>query len=496
MKQVPPGRRRSQDPSCNHGVALIDSYDEIRYPNIPRNQSHPAYISALASIAGLTLDPVERWRVLEVGCGDGCNILPLAFDYPEGHFVGVDRARETIDSGRKLAVAGRLPNIEFHTADLLEWKPPGEFDYIIAHGVFSWVPPEVREKILQICGDCLSAKGVAFVSYNAFPGSHFRRFAWDVLKFHTRRHTDSAARIESAREMALLISNHPGEEPFGSAIRKEMETILRRDKTALFHDDLADPNVPFYLLDFVAQAERHGLQYLADADPERDNVGGLPFQVDDWLEARQYGDFFARRRFRETILCRREIPLDRRLSLDRFRNLFVASRAKPAQQQEDGKQRFDLFPSGNLTTNHPLGKELLRTLSSLWPRSMQLSEFPLDSYRADTTADLLMSLIRSGALELRTSPPRMSESISQRPMASALARLQIAEGYQRVTSQRHQALEMSDEIGRRLLCLLDGNHDRQSIARSLREFGIDAGAIDSGLEESLQEFYRLCLLVE
>ena len=165
---------------------MPDAYDQIRYLSLPRDQSHPAYVSALAMIAGLELPPVKSWRVLELGCGDGSNLLPLAFDYPEGRFLGIDRAREPLEAGRALASDLRLKNLELCAADLMEWRPDGEFDYIIAHGIYSWVPPEVRAKILQICEKHLKPLGIAFISYNALPGCHFRRFAWDLLRFHGR----------------------------------------------------------------------------------------------------------------------------------------------------------------------------------------------------------------------------------------------------------------------------------------------------------------------
>jgi SAM-dependent methyltransferase len=446
-------------------------------------------------IAGLLLPPVEQWRVLEIGCGDGSNILPLAFDYPEGKFVGVDRALNPIAAGRALAARLQLANIELHAADLIEWQPKGKFDYIIAHGVYSWVPKEIRERILQICSAALKPRGVAYISYNALPGCHFRRFAWDFLRFHVRHLADPAACMEKAHDLARLIINQPaGEEPLELAIRSEMEAILKRDDTALYHDDLAPDNEPFYLLDFVGQAARHGLQYLGDADPQRDGVQGIALLSEDWLESRQYGDFLAKRRFRETLLCRKDIHLDRKLLLDRFRDLFASSRVKPSEPQKDGQQRFDLPKSRNLTTNHPFAKEALCRLAARWPGSMRISELPLDQYSPDTIADLLMRLLQAGALELRIHPPKIVASISDHPAASALARAQVAEGYRLVTNQRHISIELGDESSRTVLSLLDGSRDRHTLARELSAAGMDPGTIDRAIEDGLAGLHRLCLL--
>ena len=61
----------------------------------------------------------------------------------------------------------------------------GKFDYIIAHGVFSWIPTEVREKLLDICAKNMAPGGVAYVSYNTYPGWYLRGAAHDLMKFHT-----------------------------------------------------------------------------------------------------------------------------------------------------------------------------------------------------------------------------------------------------------------------------------------------------------------------
>ena len=477
-------------------IRMPDSYDEVRYPSLPLKQSHPAFIAALSTIAGLELPPVERWRVLEIACGNGSNIIPLAFDYPEGHFVGVDRALNPIRAGRALADKLKLSNIELLNADLLQWQPEGEFDYVIAHGIFSWVPAEGREKILEICGRALKPSGVAFISYNALPGCHFRRFAWDFLRFHVRRIPDPAARMKGARDLAGMIVNAPaGEDPLPLAIRKEMTTILNKDETVLYHDDLSEINEPFYLMDFVSQAGSHGLQYLGDADPQRDNVQDLPLRAEDWIESRQYGDFLARRRFRETLLCRSEIVLDRKLSLDRFRNLFAESRVSPGEVQKDGQQQFNIPKSGNLTTNHPLAKNLLCRLASLWPGSMRLSEFPLDDYPEDAVAGLFMQLVQAGALDVRSHPPKIPAEIGDRPKASALARAQIGEGYSTVTNQRHSNIAITDDTSRRILTLLDGTRNRQELAGELTAGGMDPQTIHSAIEGALASLHHVSLLI-
>ncbi len=474
---------------------MPDSYDEVKYPSYAVQESHPALVSALARIAGLEMPPVKGWRVLEIGCGTGANILPLAFDYPVGSFIGVDRALDPIRAGQALASRLQLKNIELRAADLRDWEPEGEFDYVIAHGVFSWVPPDLREKILQICSSTLKAHGIAFISYNTYPGCYLRRYAGDFLRFHTRDTENASVRMEKARDLARLILDKPeGADPLQRALRREMETILEKDPSVLYHDDLSGINEPFYLLDFVALAGRHGLQYLGDAEPQRDAVGDLPLQSKEWIESCQYGDFLAGRRFRETLLCRRSIALDRRLSLDRFRDLFAASRAKPSEPGKDGEQQFELPRARSIATNNPFIRQTLCRLSSLWPESIRVSALAFEGFTEEETAETLMQLTRIDAIELRTHPPAIASRIEDRPRASALARAQVAEGGRRITNQRHGTVEIGDDIGFRVLSLLDGNRDRQQLVENLAAVGLDRNAVVRNLESGLAALHRLCLL--
>ena len=474
---------------------MPDQYDIVKYPNFPRNQTHPAHVAAIATIAGVELPPAGRWRVLEIGCGTAANLIPFAHDFPDAEFVGIDRAREPLEEGRALASDLHLANLKLEQADLLNWQPTGNFDYIIAHGFFSWVPPEVREKIFQVCAQTLTAQGIAFISYNALPGCHFRRFTRDLLRFHVRHETEPGRRVEKAREFAQIVADMPGDEPLQLGIRHEFETLLKRDAAALYHDDLAETNDPFYLLDFVAEAAKHDLQYLGDADPVRDDLQGQSALAEDWIEARQYVDFLTIRRFRETLLCRKGIPIDRKLSLERFRRLFAACHMKPGEIKEDGTQVFQFPGSGTLATNHPLARKLLCDLGGIWPHAIQLRDFSCDEYTPDSVAEMLMRLFRNKVIELRALPPNLAASITERPQISFLARAQLARGDTAVTNQRHQYVELSDKMIRTFLTLLDGSRDRATLIREMVKFGSDPESTDSILNAGLLEMHRMCLLI-
>ena len=149
------------------------SYDQVPYPSYVHAQTHPDRLASIAVLFGITPAQVESARVLELACGQGGNLIPIACSFPKSTCLGIDLSEKQIASGREIIDRLGLPNIELQAESILDFrKEAGTFDYIIAHGVFSWVPGRVRDKILAICGQNLSPRGIAYVNYNTFPGWH------------------------------------------------------------------------------------------------------------------------------------------------------------------------------------------------------------------------------------------------------------------------------------------------------------------------------------
>lgn len=474
-------------------------YDEVIYPTAPRKESHPERLALIAHLMGLTTAPLGQCRVLELGCGDGGNLIPIAHDYPGSEFVALDLAELPLAAGREFSQQLGLRNIEFQQGDLATWTAPGrEFDYIIAHGVYSWVPPAARAGILRICQQHLAPKGVAFISYNALPGCYFRKIVWDMMKFHTRGIDDPEKKVEAAKEFATKAISALEEKGHPTAIRLELEEFLNRHEGVLYHDDLAEINNPFYVEDFMAQAAAFGLQYLGDADPMRDH--GLPYRVEvsDRSRERQYADFASSRRFRETLLCREGLVLAERIELDRLLDLRVSSKVEPGAMQEDGTQAFDLGQNRNLATNHPLAKAVLTAASAVWPEMMPACELPLPGDDRDEELDCLVRLLMTGALEFRVESPKVS-GLTARPCSSTLARAQLEHGRRDVTSQRHFYVNLADELARQLLLLLDGTRTHEEVAAALLE-RFDTPGLREGLPEklavSLRMLARMSLLTD
>src|SRR5215475_1898088 len=148
-----------------------DAYDAVAYPGFPYPNTHPGRLATMAILHGLSPAPAERCRTLEVACGDGANLIPMAYAIPGSEFVGFDIAGLPIDRGRARIGELGLINIRLFQGDLLKVGAElGRFDYIIAHGLYAWVPEPVADRLLALCRELLTPHGIAFISYNALPG--------------------------------------------------------------------------------------------------------------------------------------------------------------------------------------------------------------------------------------------------------------------------------------------------------------------------------------
>ena len=187
---------------------VATAYDEVLYSSYAFSQTHPDRLATLATLFGMNPTPVTQCRVLELGCGDGSNLVPMAYGLPGSEFVGVDLAARPIATGQEMSKTLGLKNITLHPLDVMTVTPDfGQFDYIIAHGLYSWIPPAVQEKVLSICQENLTPNGIAYVSYNTYPGGHLRQMVRGMMRFHVRHLTDATQQITQSRALLKFLSD-------------------------------------------------------------------------------------------------------------------------------------------------------------------------------------------------------------------------------------------------------------------------------------------------
>lgn len=478
-------------------------YDQVRYPSQVYPKLQPSRLAAIARLHGVPAISPKACRFLEVGCGDGLTLLTLAMAYPDSEFVGVDLSQAAIAHGNAMKAQLGLKNLTLLDVDLLTWNPGNEpFDYIVAHGFYSWVPQVVRERLLALCNQIMAPTGIACISYNALPGCHMRRMLWDMLKFHSEGVQDPAERVARAQEfLELLKSGLPESSLYATTMAGEIDELMDRlNPSVLFHDDLAEINEPCTLDQFVRHAKEHGLTFVAEANyhemsPRKahERVRPLLEQIarDDLVAKEQYLDFFTGRRFRQTILCRRDAVPSAAPHPEAIGSLQIVSGLQPDASGPDneGRMRFSLPSSGAVVTDNPIIQAMLMEASKLHPQPLWVNDLADqamrtlgdNSDRTDKMEKVQQFLTRAfevGLVELHRDAPRFAGTVADRPRASPLAQLQIRAGETIVTGLRPSTIELDDQVTRTLTLALDGDRDRSEILAFMMETMTSAKSID------------------
>ena len=452
-------------------------YDQVAYRTFPRRQTHPDRLAAIARFFGMKPAPVTACRVLEIGCGNGANLIPLAYHLPDSRFTGIDLAVGPVATARAMAGDLAIHNIDLRAGDLRSLSAQdGEFDYIFAHGLYSWVPAAVRDRLLAVCRERLAPGGVAFVSYNVYPGRYPRQMIREILLYHTRAVMNPAERIAEARRLLGQL-DHP-----------EARSLLEHGDDSLFHDDLAPINDPVWFREFAAHAQRHGLQYLGEADshhtfdPAMAQAGG---NAEDLIATEQYVDFLTLRPFRQTLLCRAEIALDRAAAAARM-DEFLFSENKRARRIRDYK-RAGIFDDRAV-------EAVAQALHDTAPLPARFEELIPYAGSVELLREILFALLTAGCVNLHVHDFACQETVTERPRSSRLARYQAASGGN-VTNACHIPVEL-DPIACHLVRLLDGTRTHAQIARKLTaiEYAPSLEEVRRYLPNSLDWLARMALL--
>jgi SAM-dependent methyltransferase len=465
------------------------AYDEVRYSNYPYAQTHPDRLATVAILHGLEPPDPFRARVLEVGCGAGGNLLAMAAATPGIRAVGVDLAASAIAEGRAAAEAVGLENLELLQADVraLTEGELGEFDYVIAHGVYAWIPLDARDALLAAIASHLSPDGLAYVSYNANPGGYFRRMLRDAGLWHARGIEDPMQRATKAQELFRFLRDQRATEAdmYGQLIERIIPALADGPLYRLVHDDLGEFWDPVWFADFAAHAGEHGLAFVGEADLSGMRSELLPDEVEpevwrfaqgDRVAFEQYSDLMIPRVFRQSVLCRAgaEIALEPPPGNAARLHWSARPNAKPL---EVGLVA-DAFAALDGARPRAVGFEALR--EELGADAVALGAALLDGFRRERL------MPHAGPLHAALTP-------GERPEVSPLARWQAGRGPD-LTSLAYQTVRMEEPAARALIELLDGTRDRDAIRAGLLDrTGLELTAED--LEANLAELTRLFLIV-
>ncbi len=473
-------------------MATTTNYDELPYFCMARPSTHPLRLSGILNLLGIKAPPANQCRVLELGCGDGTNLFSMAIVFPETQFIGIDLSIEQINIGKSRLEQLNLKNIQLYQEDILNLKNDiGCFDYIIVHGVYSWVSEKVQNKILELCSNHLTDNGAAYISYNTRPGWNLRMTIRDMLLYHTKGFQTIPEKVSQIKSWLKLVENHvsnklskilPTQINYGyyRYLKNELPEFLELPESYLFHEFLEDNNTPIYFHEFIEKATQYNLVYAGDADvrfmfrefqtPEMVEM----FEKLDTISKEQYVDFLENRQFHMSILCKKGIEINPKLPEKKLEEFYFScaaiTRSKNITFEEGKAVEFESAEMVFLEYS-TLGKAALICLSERFPETVNFEQLlqliqailPENNLNKQELIKILLRFSMKGLIEAFPLPLPITLGIEEYPQISPLVRLELAEKKEQVTSLRQDTTILSNPILIHFMPYLDGKHSRNDL---------------------------------
>lgn len=464
---------------------LEEEYNKTPYQSFPFSHTHPAHLFTIGKLFGLTPKPVEKARILELGCASGGNLIPVGLQFPTSECLGIDISDKQIDDGIQQLLDLDIKNVTLRHQSLLDFgKEDGKFDYIICHGVYSWVDNAARKKIMQICHENLTKNGIAYISYNTFPGWNMVNSVRDLMMWHTKNITEPATKANQARSVLKFISDGLQEDksPYSTFLRNEIQLLSMHADSYLLHEHLSSYNDPVYFHEFMEQANQAQLAYLSDAFLATMFTENLPPQfanelkkINNIVTTGQYMDFIRNQRFRCTLLCHQDQKINRSLKTTDIKDFYLQFTGKsdnPHLSEKDIGQGHEIsFMNASVTLKlrNTLSQLAMLILYQEQLKPLHYKELCEQMIIRGPTKDPaavenhlneelnLMRTVLAGLIHISSYPASYTLTLSEKPMACPYASY-MATKQQYATNRRHQSVRL-DPLTKSILPLLDGTHD-------------------------------------
>lgn len=295
-------------------------YSELGYKSMPFPYTTPATLEAYAALVGISAPNPKTARVLELGATYGGNIISQALFNPDATFVGIELSQEQVEKGNEVIANAGLTNVSLIQSDIASiGSEIGTFDYIIAHGVYSWVDDGVKEALLRLIDEHLAEDGIAYVSYNTYPGWHTMEEVRQLMMFSNRDKTqfNHKEKVLHGKTIGSIVGSqilkYDNLKERNSKFLGALRSVMQKDEYYVGHDHLEPNNDPVYFYQFNDHLEAHNLAYLCDADLTLSMVRSFDADIADTLDKlalndhvaqEQYLDFMLDTTFRKSIICK------------------------------------------------------------------------------------------------------------------------------------------------------------------------------------------------
>ena len=235
-------------------------------------ETSPAHLAFLGLLLGVrTPMPGPGATYCELGCGQGFSLALLAAANPGMEFVGIDFNPAQIANARRFAAAAGLGNVRFLERSFADALDPAdalpEFDYVVLHGIYSWVSAENRQAIVRFLARKLRSGGLAYVSYNAQPGWAARApFQALIREQAARLQGRSDERVQAAFAFAArLVEADLGYVRDTPSVKRMFEHPAGPDSRYLAHEYLNDHWHALFVTEVARDMAEARLDYLGSA---------------------------------------------------------------------------------------------------------------------------------------------------------------------------------------------------------------------------------------
>jgi len=470
------------------------SYDEFPYESYPFAYTRPEHLMTIGKLFGMNPTPMENARILELGSAAGGNIMNFASSYPKSYSLGVDLSKIEIDHGNKVVKELGLKNIELKNISITDLDESfGKFDYIICHGVFSWVPDFVKDKILDISKKLLNPNGIAFISYNTLPGWNMINSIRDMMMFHSSIFENTFDKVNQAKLFLNFVNEglEGSASPYAKFLKEEAQNLAKQEDHYLRHEYLAEENKQFYFHEFIDMAKTHSLSYLADSNIHAMFLGNLPSKaaeklqtINDIVRTEQYMDFILNKRFRCTLLCHNDVSLNRNITSEKIKEFYSSCNISPSIPENDvdltnAIENIVFYFNGSkdlsISTSSPIMKAIfysyidnvgnpLKSTELFELASKKLQKTPIDDIKTEFD-NIIARLVFGGYTKLFAVKPNAIFNISLKPKVNDYARYQARNAKLDklfVTNQINELFQLQIHE-RYILDLLDGTQNLEEI---------------------------------
>ena len=295
-------------------------YSELGYKSMPFPYTTPATLEAYAALVGISAPNPKTARVLELGATYGGNIISQALFNPDATFVGIELSQEQVEKGNEVIANAGLINVSLIQSDIASiGSEIGTFDYIIAHGVYSWVDDGVKDALLRLIDEHLAEDGIAYISYNTYPGWHTMDEVRQLMMFSNRDKAqfNHKEKVLHGKTIGSIVGSqilkYDNLKERNSKFLGALRSVMQKDEYYVGHDHLEPNNDPVYFYQFNDHLEAHNLAYLCDADLTLSMVRSFDADIADTLDKlalndhvaqEQYLDFMLDTTFRKSIICK------------------------------------------------------------------------------------------------------------------------------------------------------------------------------------------------